>query len=126
MPNYDFHCQNCGKAVRLFISYADYDNAEPHCPHCSSDDLKRRVSRVALAKSDDARLDSMLDDPSMAGLDEEDPKALGRFMRRMSRDMDEDLGEEFNEVVERLEKGESPEAIEESMPDLASGLADDF
>jgi len=126
MPNYDFRCQNCGKAVRLFISYADYDDAEPHCPHCGSADLKRRVSRIALAKSDDARLDGMLDDPSLAGLDEEDPKALGRFMRRMSRDMDEDLGEEFNEVVERLEKGESPEAIEESMPGLGSGLADDF
>ena len=32
-----------------------------------------------------------------------------------------DLGEEFDEVVGRLESGESPESIEESMPDLGAG-----
>jgi putative FmdB family regulatory protein len=126
MPTYDFQCRTCGKAVRLFISYADYDEANPQCPYCESTDLKRRVSRVALAKSDDARLDGMLDDPSLAGLEDEDPKALGRFMRRMSQDMGEELGEEFDEVVERLESGQSPESIEESMPDLGSDMADDF
>ena len=126
MPYYDYLCRTCGKAVRLFISYADYDDAKPQCPHCRSDNLKRRVSRVAVAKSEDSRLDGMLDDPSLAGLEDEDPKALGRFMRKMSQDMGEDLGDEFNEVVERLEKGEPPESIEESMPDLGSDLADDF
>jgi len=30
------------------------------------------------------------------------------------------MGAEFNEVVSRLEKGESPEAIEHAMPDLGS------
>ncbi len=29
------------------------------------------------------------------------------------------MGEEFNEVVDRLEKGQSPEEIEEAMPGLA-------
>jgi hypothetical protein len=33
--------------------------------------------------------------------------------------MGEDLGEEFGEVVDRLEKGQSPEEIEEAMPELA-------
>ncbi len=61
----------------------------------------------------------------MAGLDEEDPRSLGRFMRNMSSEMDEDLGDEFDEVVGRLESGESPESIEKSMPDLAeSGSGD--
>ena len=32
----------------------------------------------------------------------------------------EDMGDEFNEVVDRLEKGESPESIEQSMPDLGA------
>jgi hypothetical protein len=61
----------------------------------------------------------------MSGLDEEDPRSLGRFMRKMSQEMGEDMGDEFNEVVGRLESGESPEAIEESMPELAGG-GDDF
>ena len=124
MPYYDYRCQSCTKAVRLFIAYADYDTTQPQCPHCAGKELKRRVSRIALAKSDDSRLDTMMDDASLSGLEDEDPRSLGRFMRKMSRDMGEDLGHEFNEVVDRLEKGQSPESIEESMPDLGSDLTD--
>jgi Flp pilus assembly protein TadB len=43
---------------------------------------------------------------------------MGRWMRKMSREMGEDLGPEFDEVVGRLEAGEDPEEIERSMPDL--------
>jgi hypothetical protein len=57
----------------------------------------------------------------LSGLDEDDPQSLGKFMRKMGQEMGEDLGDEFNEVVDRLEKGESPEAIEQSLPDLAAG-----
>jgi hypothetical protein len=73
-----------------------------------------------MAKSEDARMDSMMDDSALAGLDGEDPRALGQFMRKMSSEMGEDMGDEFNEVVGRLEKGESPESIEQSMPDLGA------
>lgn len=118
MPYYDYRCQSCTKAVRLFIAYADYDDARPQCPYCASKDLKRLISRITLAKSEDSRLDAMMDDPSLTGLEDEDPRALGRFMRKMSSEMGEDMGDEFNEVVDRLEKGESPESIEKSMPDL--------
>jgi Flp pilus assembly protein TadB len=45
-------------------------------------------------------------------------------MRHMSSEMGEDLGDEFDEVVGRLEAGESPESIEETLPDL--GGADDL
>lgn len=121
MPNYDYRCQTCGRNVRLFMTYAEYDTAVPTCPHCQSATLTRRISRVGLAKSEDTRLDSLMDDSALADLDEEDPRSLGRFMRRMSSEMGEDMGDEFNEVVERLEKGESPESIEKSMPDLGDG-----
>ena len=89
---------------------------------CNSVQLKRRISRVSVAKSEDARMDNMMDDSALAGLDEEDPRAMGRFMRKMGNEMGEDLGEEFGEVVDRLEKGESPESIEEAMPDLGSDM----
>jgi len=76
-----------------------------------------------MAKSEDARMDGMMDDSALAGLDEDDPRSLGKFMRKMSNEMGEDMGDEFNEVVGRLEKGESPDSIEQSMPDLGSGDA---
>jgi len=64
-----------------------------------------------------------LSDPSMfAGLDEEDPRAMGRMMRQMSNEMGEEMDDpEFNEVIDRLESGQPPEDIEKAMPDLADG-----
>jgi putative FmdB family regulatory protein len=121
MPFYDYRCQACGKPARLQFSYSEYGKVQPVCPHCGSLEIKRRISRVALGKSEDARMDSMMDGDSLAGLDENDPRSLGKFMRKMGNEMGEDLGDEFNEVVDRLEKGESPEAIEQSMPDLGGG-----
>ena len=121
MPVYEFRCHDCRRLVQLTLSFSEYDTAVPHCPHCQSDNLHRRIGRVAVAKSEDARMDSLVDDRALAGLDEDDPQALGQFMRKMSREMGEDLGDEFNEVVNRLESGQSPDDIEQAMPDLADG-----
>lgn len=124
MPYYDYICIDCRRKARVFLTYVEYGVVEPACPHCQSRRLKRRISRVALAKSEDARMDSLMDDSALGNLDEDDPKALGQFMRKMSREMGEDMGDEFNEVVNRLESGESPDTIEQSMPDLAGGMDD--
>ena len=121
MPTYLFICEECRRPANLFYSFADYDQAEPECPHCGSSKMRRRIGRIAVAKSEDARMDTMMDDSALAGLDEDDPKSIGRFMRKMSREMGEDLGDDFGEVVDRLESGESPESIEQTMPDLAAG-----
>lgn len=121
MPYYDYRCQTCHKPARLFFTYKEYETAKPACSHCGTQNLKRRIGRIAVAKSEDARLDAMADDSMLAGLDGDDPRAMGQFMKKMSHEMGEDLGDEFNEVVDRLEKGESPESIEKSMPDLADG-----
>ena len=63
-------------------------------------------------------MDSMADDFSgFEGLGD-DPKAMGQMMRKMGKEMGEDLPPEFDEVVDRLEKGQSPEDIEKAIPDL--------
>jgi len=121
MPVYEFICQSCGRPSRQQFSYSEYESADPECPHCGSQRLKRRIGRVAVAKSEDARMETMMNDAALDQLDEDDPKQIGRFMRKMSQEMGEDLGDEFNEVVDRLEKGESPESIEQSIPDLGMG-----
>ena len=64
-------------------------------------------------------------DPSaLTGL-ENDPQAMGRMMRRMGSELGEEMPAEFDEVVDRLEKGQSPEDIEKDLPDLAGGGPDD-
>jgi len=75
---------------------------------------------VRFARSEESRLEDMADPSAMAGL-EDDPQAMGQMMRKMSREMGEDLGPEFDEVIDRLESGQSPEEIEEAVPDLGDG-----
>ncbi len=66
---------------------------------------------------------SDLANPEMLDGIDDDPKKLAGMMRKMSSELGEDMGSEFNEVVGRLEKGETPEQIENEMPDLGqSGM----
>jgi putative FmdB family regulatory protein len=128
MPLYDYFCQDCQSRFDVFMSYADYGKKPVTCPHCKSRNVRRRIPRVRVAKSESARTDALADDfsdPSaLAGL-ENDPQAMGRMMRKMGREMGEDLPPEFNEVVDRLEKGQSPEDIEKDMPDLGNAMGED-
>ncbi len=70
-------------------------------------------------------MDSMADEFSgFEGL-EDDPKAMGQMMRKMGKEMREDLPPEFDEVVDRLESGQSPDDIEKAIPDLGDAGGDD-
>jgi Flp pilus assembly protein TadB len=52
---------------------------------------------------------------------------MARMMRKMGSELGEDMPGEFDEVVDRLEAGEDPDDIEESMPDLGGeNGGDDF
>ena len=120
MPVYEFRCLSCHRKFDITASYNNYDPAQVRCPHCQSDNVQRRIGRIRFARSEDSRLETMTDPGALAGL-EEDPRALGKMMRQMSAETGEELGPEFNEVVGRLEAGQSPEDIEKSLPDLAGG-----
>jgi len=89
------------------------------CPLCGGQNLTRLVSRVRALRSEESRLESLADDAMFSGLDENDPKSMGRWMRKMAAETGEEMPPEFDEVVSRLESGESPESIEKSMPELA-------
>lgn len=128
MPIYEYGCYDCRKRVNVFFrTFNDAATKPAVCPRCGGANLKRLVSKVAVLRSEESRLDNLADPGSLAGLDENDPKSIARWMRKMSNEMGEDLGDEFKEVVDRLEAGEDPEAIEQSMPELAGGgAADDW
>jgi putative FmdB family regulatory protein len=123
MPTYQFHCLECKKRFEIFQTYAEYGEIPVTCPHCQSADVQRRIGRIRVARSEDSRLEHLADPSALAGL-EDDPQAMGRMMRKMSREMGEDLGPEFDEVVDRLEAGQSPEDIEGALPDLGEGGGD--
>jgi putative FmdB family regulatory protein len=143
MPIYEYRCLDCGRRVSIFWrSLSAVNEKSAVCDRCGSRRLTRLASRVRVLRgngsgdagsSGDDVDDALLNE--MADLDENDPRALGRFMRKMAQESGEDLGPEFEEVVGRLEKGEDPEQIEKSMGDLfgdemagpaGAGMDDDY
>ena len=138
MPIYEYACLDCRKRVNVFFrTFAEASDEAARCPICGGVHLRRLVSRVSVARSEDSRLDDLADDESlMSGLESEDPRALAHFMRKMSDETGEPMDAEMTEMVGRLEAGESPEEIEKSMPEFADmddgtagglgGFDDDF
>ncbi len=123
MPIYEYRCTNCGqKARKLWRAFSAVDEASLQCPRCGAHQFQRLISRVAVVRPEESHLEDLADPDSLAGLDEEDPRSLGRWLRKMSREMGEEMPPEFDEVIDRLEAGQSPEEIEESMPELAEDM----
>ena len=126
MPIYEYRCRKCHRRVSVFLrSFSDVDTTKPKCTYCGHDELERLVSRVALLKSEEARLDAMADDAALADIDENDPRSMARWLKKMSAEVGEDMGDEFHEAIDRMEAGQSLEEIEEAMPDLGPPPGED-
>jgi len=68
------------------------------------------MSRFAMVKSEEARLDALADPSALSGVDENDPKSMARWMRKMGKEMGEDFsGEEFDQMVDEMESGKMPD-----------------
>jgi hypothetical protein len=111
----------------LFQTFSAAATASPVCPECGSANLSRLVSRVFQLKSEDAQLEDLAD-PSMFGdVDENDPKSVARWARKLGSQMGEDLGDDWDEMVDRLEAGDDlSEDGEGGEPDgVGAGSSDD-
>ena len=125
MPTYDFTCNNGDKRFEVFMTFSEYGKKAVHCTPCESDNVRRRMTKVRIARSEGSRMESVANDFSgFEGL-EDDPRALGQMMRKMGSEMGEDLPPEFDDVVDRLESGQSPEEIESALPDLGADSTSD-
>jgi len=120
MPTYDFICNDCAQRFEVFLTFSEYGKKPVTCIHCHSKNVRRRMTKVRIAKSDESRMENMADDFSGFEGMEDNPQAMGQMMRKMGKQMGEELPPEFNEVVDRLEKGQSPEEIEKEIPDLGN------
>ena len=127
MPSYEYRCKECGKKFEIFMSYEEYGTRKISCPKCSGEKVVRKIGRIRVARSDDRHLEDFSDMDSLDGL-EDDPVSLGRLMRKMSKEVGEEMPPEFDEVVGRLESGQSPEEIERDLPDMGAddGGSGDF
>lgn len=106
MPIYEFRCRKCRKRFSI-LTLRIGESYEVRCDHCGSREGERLLSRFAMPKSDEARMEALADPSRLGDLDENDPKSLARWMRSMGKEMGEEFaGEDFEEMVDELERGE--------------------
>ena len=110
MPIYEYRCADCRRRVSVYFqTFSAASNGTPRCEFCGSLKLSRLVSRVFQLKSEDAQLEDLADPSSFGDLDENDPKSVARWARKLGQQMGEDLGDDWGDMVDRLEAGEDLE-----------------
>ena len=135
MPVYEYRCRDCRAITSVLVRSSEGDRA-PVCSRCGSDNLVRLLSRFATPRSEGSRMERMADPSSWGGMDENDPKSVSRFMKRMGREMGDEFRDgmdtDFDEMVDREMSGEGGAggADPDGGPETAgggtdSGLGDD-
>ena len=132
MPIFEYQCVKCGRVLSFLVrSLARHQS--PACPKCGHPAMTRVLSRFAAPGTAKRKASGSPPDsntgpdipPGMErlfaqadGIDENDPRAMGRFMRQMARETGEPLPDGMEEYMRRLESGEDPGKIEEPMDGL--------
>jgi putative FmdB family regulatory protein len=135
MPIYEYRCDDCRRKVSLFfgsfsVAERKIEAGEIECPRCGSKKLDRLMSRVNMVRGEDALSeDAMPDMDGMGGmfdgLEDDDPRSVARWARRMKDSLGEeaDMGPEFDQALARIEAGEDPDKVMEDMdPDVLGGM----
>ena len=111
MPIYEYYCDACKRTSSFLLLRAD-EAFEPRCKRCKSPAVRRVLSRVAVIRSEEKRMESLLDPGKLGDLDENDPRSMEKLMKRMGSEFGDELGEgPEGEMEEALAGGETiPEA----------------
>lgn len=114
MPLYEYLCHDCQEQVNLlFRSFAEVETKPAVCPQCGGSSLERIISKVAVVQAGKGEQAGATSPASPSAADTSDPTALARSMREAGQG--KDFGRDFKEVATRLEAGEKPAAIENSL-----------
>jgi putative FmdB family regulatory protein len=105
MPIYEYRCPQCRGRFTTLVLRLDRE-AQPHCPRCGNDEVQRLISRFSTVRSEDEHLEALADPAMLSDVDENDPRSIARWARRMRRAMGDELGEDFDELIDELESGE--------------------
>jgi putative FmdB family regulatory protein len=109
VPIYEYRCATCRKRTSVFVRSVSSVKA-PACEHCGSKKTERIFSRVAVLKGEDG-LD--ISESSMADIDQDDPRSVARWVRRMSREMGEPLDATMESELDQMEAGALPDDLDD-------------
>lgn len=153
MPIYEYYCPDNNTIYQFFAKTLAQGKLVPKCPDNPKYRMQKAVSAFAVKTSgkksddsaegidgapgaadaaggdpaEDARMEAAMNamEGEFANVDENDPRAMGRMMRRMAELTGEKIDGEMEEVVRKLEEGADPEKLEEELggafPDEGGG-----
>ncbi len=119
MPIYEYRCRQCGKKSE-FITFRISETVTPNCRHCGGEQMDRIPSRVRVRLSEETRMERLADPSRLGGLDENDPKSMVRWMKKMGQEMGEDFeGEDMDAMIEEAmeEEAQGKSGESASLPD---------
>lgn len=108
MPIYEYGCLDCRKRSSLFVRSMN-TAVKATCEHCGSKRVRRLISRVARVRPSSGGSMDDFDESMFNDVDENDPRSMAKFARRMQDEMGEEMGPEFDQMIEQMEGGEMPE-----------------
>jgi putative FmdB family regulatory protein len=105
MPIYEYWCDSCR---RIVSSYRQSSSVPPPpCPRCGNSKLKRIFSTFSVQKTYRDVYEDILSDRELTqGMMRDDPRAIAEWNKRMSSG--EKSPPEYEEITEKLERGEWP------------------
>lgn len=104
MPIYEYRCPRCRGRFSV-LALRPGQELQPRCPRCGNTEVRRLISGFATLHSEEEQMEALADPSMLADVDENDPKSIARWARRMQRTMGEELGEDFEEMIEEIESG---------------------
>jgi hypothetical protein len=134
MPIYEYYCPDNHRIYQFYAKTLAQGRTVPRCPDNPKFRMEKMVSKFAVTSgkaeapgtdagaagpgddpAEDARMEAAMGamEREFASVDENDPRAMGRMMRRMSELTGEKIDGEMEEVVRKLEEGADPESLEE-------------
>ena len=105
MPIYEYECGKCQRRTSV-LTMRIGEKSDAVCQHCGSRKLSRLMSRFAMPKSEEARMEALSDPSAFGDLDESDPRSVAKVMRKLGKEMGEETGgPEMDQAMEELESG---------------------
>jgi putative FmdB family regulatory protein len=135
MPIYEFYCHQCNTVYSFFSKTANTEKI-PMCPKCKDIALKRQMSIFATVSRgkegseednrppfDESKMERALSMLAEEGenINDEDPRQAAMLIRKLSDVTGLNMGPGMEEALNRMERGEDPEKIEDEMGDLLAG-----
>lgn len=105
MPVYEYYCHSCRRKMSKLVRGFS-DTPEVVCSNCGNKKLERLFSTFAVVKTDKDVYDDILSDTSLINrMMENDPRAMLEWSRKMEGTESEKTPE-YEEMVQRMDKGE--------------------